>query len=257
MNDDERTLSQDERRMRQSKVYRHEPARPFLTHRKSVSPLPQEVTDPVEVEKLICEFLFDETLCRFLPSQRALKIASLTPKTGNGDIGLLFRDFRLSQIRKILSRAEKSEAEDRDILSCLDKLSLTRKLKVINAEISKWTHFSDCSFCAECGVCINEVRQSSGWTLPKLFDVHFYRDEPLSKANFEWGGRAIVDVSERVQKLRARRDAHFQRAFGWSNFIEARLHRADLEDEVKLKTAILKLASKIDKSDKPDEDKQE
>jgi hypothetical protein len=246
-------LKADEKRMREprkSSAYAYTPARPFLTYRKSVSPLPREVSNPVEVEKLICEFLFDQDQVRFLPAHRALKIASLQPKTENGDIGLLFRDFRLAEIRSLIGRANRSEAEDTDILSCLDKLASARKLKVINAEISKWTHFSDCSFCAEVGVAVQEI--CSPWTIPKLWQICWYLDKPLDKSNYAFGGRAIENVTERVQKLRARRDQVFRSRFGWKDLgLESALHRQDVMDDIKLKEAILSAARKLD-SDKTD-----
>ena len=191
----------------------HTQPRPFLSYRKPPATLPEEVTDPVIIWSRIEAFIFDQDQARFLPSQRALKIASLTPKTPAGDIGFLVRDFKLSELRKLLGRAEKSEAEDVDILSCLDKLSLAFRLKIISAAIKKFSHVSNISFTAEIAVCVNEVRQSSGWVYPKNFDVHFYLNEPLDQRNFLWGDRTILVPSERVAKLRERRDLQFEKVF--------------------------------------------
>jgi hypothetical protein len=240
-------LASELRRMRQ--------LRPFLTYRKPAAALPVEVTDPVEVWSKIEGFIFNEEVCRFIPSRRALKIASLTPKTPGGEVGFLLRYFRLSEIRKFLERPDRSEAEDSDILSVLDKLSASHKLKIISAEIKKFCHVSDISFTAEIGTGVREIR--SPWTIPKLFDIHFYRDEPLNPKSFQWGDRTILVPSERIAQLRERRDLQFQKVFGWKDLgLESRLHREDLEDEIKLKTAVLKLADKIGKSDKPDEGKE-
>jgi hypothetical protein len=237
-------------------AYTRQP-RPFLQFRPSQPTQPEEVHDILQVSSKIETFLFDEASCRFLPSQRALKIVSLTPKTPGGAAGFLLRYFRLAELRELLGRASRSEGEDEDILSVLDKLSASHKLKIISAEIQKFTHYSDCSFVGEIGVCVSEIRQ--GWTIPKFYEIVWYLDKPLDKQAYLFGGRTILVPSERVAKLRERRDLTFRKAFGWKDLgLESRLHREDLEDEVKLKTAILKLAStKIDKSEKPDEGKQE
>lgn len=242
------SLASDEKRMRQpqkSNAYHYQPARLAAALVRKPQPQQREVVDLIEVWNLIEAFIFDQDQVRFVPSPRAHKVtAGLQPQGGTGSVGFLLRYFKLSELRRILGRPDRSEGQDEDVLSVLDKLSLAFKLKIISAEISKWGHFSDCSFCAECGTAIEEIR--SGWTLPKLYEIHFYRDEPLDQRNFLWGDRTVLMPSERVAKLRERRDSFFRREFGWSNFIESRLHREDVEDEARLKAAILKLAEAKD-----------
>jgi hypothetical protein len=240
-------LASELRRMRQP--------RPFLTYRKPVSPLPPEISDPVEIWSRIEAFIFNEEVCRFIPSGRALKIASPTPKTPGGDIGFLLRFFKLSEIRKLLERPDRSEAEDSDILSVLDKFSSARKLKVIACEIKKFCHVSDISFTAEIGTGVREIR--SPWTIPKFYEIVWYLDKPLDKSNYLFGNRTIENVTERVQKLRDRRDQVFRKVFGWKDLkLESALHHEDVLADAELRRNVAILASaKIDKSDKPDQDK--
>lgn len=61
-----------------------------------------------------------------------------------------------------------------------------------------------------------------------------------------------MNVRERVEQIRKRRDEHFQRRFGTSNEGELlkQFHREDLIEEARLKDAILQIAKGIKSAEK-------
>lgn len=248
MNDDKQTLALDSKRIRQgqpSKVYRHEPARIFIEVAKKPLDLPEPITDPAQMREKVESYVYDESKVRFCASARAVKIAHLEAHSLDPSFGLLFRDIKLSELRAVLGRG--LECDD-DILSILDSLSAERKLKISFAQIPDGPRgFSDIAFIAQAGAGVMEIARPSA--VLALTSLVWHKDQALTKADFEAGNKAIIP-SVAASSMRAKRDRHFQKVFGWKDLnLESRLHREYVEDEARLKVAILKMA------DKSDEDK--
>jgi hypothetical protein len=252
MNDNERTLALDEKRMRQgqpSKVYRHEPARVFIEAAKKPLDLPEPITDPAQMREKIESYAYDESKVRFCASSRALKIAHLEAHSIDPSFGLLFRDIKLSELRAILGRG--LEADD-DLLSILDALTAERKLKISFAQIPDGPRgYSDIAFIAQVGCGVMEIARPS--TVPALTCIIFHRDQPLTKADYETGNKAIIP-SVAASSMRAKRDRHFQKIFGWKDLkLESALHHEDVLAKAEFRRNVAKLAGQIDK---PDEGKE-
>lgn len=156
--------------------------------------------------------------------------------------GLLWRRFRLSDVR---IWCELSEAHDDLLLSALDDLAKKGKLKFFSIRLTKEMNINDIGFACELG----KGTRTLGFVNVKLTVSRFYSKEPLKKK--ERDEHTILNVKERVEQIRAKRNEYFAQRFGKIDFdLERKLHRAGLIKEARYRNAALTVPQDIKKKRK-------
>jgi hypothetical protein len=190
--------------------------------------------------KSIEKIIIQELLGRYSFIEREDKSITVDPLK---EAGLLWNSFLLSDIRDWIGKDAQS---DGPLLDILDSLVQKGKLLIFRAEIRREDHFNDIHFVSEVGKGFRQWNDNCREVVP----VRLYSERPLTKKERE-KPFAILNIRERVEQIRKRRDEHFQRRFGISNEAELlrKFHREDIEDDVRLKSAVHKIANSINKVD--------
>jgi hypothetical protein len=205
---------------------------PQCIHKESL-PV-SEIRDVRKIEEVILDHI--KTNCVFI--LRRLKHVEEAP----GEMtGLLICDFTLNELRQ---KCGLSANDDKLILEVMDRLAGKGKLLFLDIGIRHTMNHNDIFF--------KVVLAVSARTIPPdsvIKVIRYYPAEPLRVSERKGYTTAITDISERVQRIRERRNQRFREQFGWTPNaaeIEKKLFEEDRRAEVEFRDAVIKLAKSID-----------
>lgn len=168
----------------------------------------------------------------FVPSAET----GLLPERPGDEYGWLFRSCLLSQLRAALSI--QGELEDGKIVEALDALSKEKVILIWKVSASRFLPGSDLIFHVVLGSAFRGYR--TPYTMPQIVP------QWLDFKSFKRVGKRTLNVTEAVSAVRKQCQERLDKAFGRAHMpdfgLESRLHREKVEDEARLKAAILKLA---------------
>jgi hypothetical protein len=209
------------------------------SHLEKQNPNKEAVRTMDEAEDKILGFLCNAEACLFAPHPLAKRFGLHSERVGS-EVGILRRDFLLSDLRRACGLAEK---DDDFLLAILDGLAANREIVVTSVGIDWIMDYRDVRFAAEIGVAVFEWAKNC--TFPGITKAVFFCKKPLREADIPTA--AIARPSERVREIRAARDKKFDEQFGKIDTeLESRLHREDIMDEVRLRAAISRIARTMD-----------
>ena len=210
-------------------------------------PKVEPATGEKEIVAALLDFLHaDEPI--FIAHSRAAEMSGLHPTTPDGEVGFLWVEFNLSDLRKKLGY---NESQDGEILSALDFLCAARWVKIFFMGITRAIAITDIFFRVEIGCAVKEFCRP--YTFPTITERVFYSNRPLSDQHYLWGGETIEKPSEKVREIRAERDRQLMARFAGlppDLGLESKLHREEVQEDARLREAILKIAENLDSKGK-------
>jgi hypothetical protein len=202
-------------------------------------PVP-ETREPKEIAERVLDHIKENAVFyrRFIPGiyEKAHEMS-----------GVLIAEITLDQCRKLCGL---NANDDALILEVLEKLARSGRLVFSKLETRRNLHFNDIHF--EVEFC-----QVTKTTPPdeKIFVHRFYPEAPLKSSELKRRPESILDLRNRVEGIRRRRDQHFRREFGWNPRtaeIERAMAKEDREAATELQRDIRQLTKVLSEKGKTD-----